>query len=524
MSSEAVREFEEIGAWNVPTSTNMLPHFELVNGRQRLYVDGRPFTALAAEIPWWDLIAGRSATQKAYDYLYPAAHEMGLNTLKVPVKWSLIESKKGVYDFSYIDHVKSMAEQFRLKLVLDWFGHYASGDGTIYRNLTGDMFAPLYVIEDDEAYPRAIDADGVAHHSAISYESDAVIDRETAAFRKLMEHIKAVDSQSHTIIMIQVENEIAVFGADRQNRKLWRDHSSTSNEIFAQRGFSDDLKYSAWRLSSNWIRRIADAGAKAYPLPLFHNFVGGKLAGWMVGGAPGEDVMTYLENCPRIMFVGLNYYANPGASADELRKTLAQYLVGRNLLAVTEMNSGPDPVAPRLTYIAVGEFGSPIVAPWALSVSYPGTPAPYVRKDGSLANGAFALRDAYSSISKALPQISYYANTDRLTVFTSNLPGQKFAHTEDVDGVKVTVKGEDNGQAILIRPTNHDLVFIGYGTEIVLQDDMFQWPTIQRIRIEKGYWTGNRWNRDGEPTYGFNQSDKSLYIGLETPQAVRVSW
>src|SRR2546430_14935223 len=39
------------------------PHFEQVNGRQNLYVDGRPFTVLAAEIPWWDLIYGRRSEE-----------------------------------------------------------------------------------------------------------------------------------------------------------------------------------------------------------------------------------------------------------------------------------------------------------------------------------------------------------------------------------------------------------------------------------------------------------------------------
>ena len=45
--------------WQVPASQNLMPHFEEANGRKVLYVDGRPFTALAVEIPWWDLIYGR---------------------------------------------------------------------------------------------------------------------------------------------------------------------------------------------------------------------------------------------------------------------------------------------------------------------------------------------------------------------------------------------------------------------------------------------------------------------------------
>src|SRR5207302_1433232 len=147
-------------------------------------VDGRPFTALAVEIPWWDLIYGRyKETATAYDSLYPAAEKIGLNALKVPIKWSMVEPEKGVYDFSYIDHIKSMAEKHHLKLVLNWFGHYASGDGTIYGNLTGELYAPMYIVEDEKTYPRAVDADSVAHHNAASYDYEPIIDREVRAFR-----------------------------------------------------------------------------------------------------------------------------------------------------------------------------------------------------------------------------------------------------------------------------------------------------------------------------------------------------
>ena len=378
---------EEI--WRVPSSRNLMPHFEQVEGRKILYVDGRPFTVLTVEIPWWDLIYGRyRKTTNAYDYLYPAAESMGLNTLKVPIKWSMVEPEQGVYDFSYVDHVKDLAQKHHLKLVLDWFGHYASGDGTIYRNLTGELFAPMYVVNDEKTYPRAIDADGIAHHNVVSYDYDAVIERETAAFRAFMEHIKKSDSQSYTIVMIQVENEIAVFGVDRHNPKLWRDHSRMSDKLFRERGFTDDLKYSGWRLSSNWIRRLTDAGVEAYPLPLFLNFVGDKLVDWMVGGAPGEDLEAYLTNCPNVSFVGVNFYVcaewladgscgrKPEGTVDEFRAALTRFRVGRNIPSITETNGGTDSVAQRLAYIAVGEFGAPLFAPWALTVSHPKSYSP----------------------------------------------------------------------------------------------------------------------------------------------------
>src|SRR5215467_8979757 len=127
--------------WDVPRSANRMPHFEMAGSRKVLYVDGKPFTALAAEIPWWDLIYGKYAeTEGAYDSLYSVAVKLGLNTLKVPIKWSMVEPEQGVYDFSYVDHAKRMAEENHLKLVLNWFGHYASSDGTIYGNLTGELY------------------------------------------------------------------------------------------------------------------------------------------------------------------------------------------------------------------------------------------------------------------------------------------------------------------------------------------------------------------------------------------------
>jgi len=537
---QAQSQFSPAGrpdVWQVPVSQNMTPHFEEANGRRVLYVDGKPFTVLAVEIPWWDLIYARyKETETAYDALYAAAEQIGLNALKVPIKWSMVEPEKGVYDFSYVDHAKTMAEKHHLRLVLNWFGHYASGDGTIYGNLTGELYAPMYIVQDEKTYPRAVDADGIAHHNAASYDYEPIVEREISAFRAFMQHIKLVDSQTHTILMIQVENEIAMFGVDRHNPKLWRDHSPAANKRFADNGFNDDLKFTAWDLSYNCIRRITDAGAEVYPLPFFHNYVGGKMADWMVGGAPGEDVETYLKNCPNISFIGINSYfcaewrsdyscgRASEATVDELREPLLRYRLSRNLPAITEINSGASPVTSRLAYIAVGEFGAPIFAPWALTVSYPESHEPYVLNDGTVANGAFALRDTYYSLSKALPQISYYAGTDKLKVFMSRLPRQRFSQTEDVNGLKVTVTGEDNGKAIVIHLSGHEFLLVGYRASVSFTDPAFQWPEMNSIRVEKIYWAGDHWNKDGEPTYGVDQSKKTLDIELDTAQAIRVSW
>lgn len=511
--------------WEVPTSEDQMPHFQKIQERRVFFVDGRPFTVLAVEIPWWGLVYGNYVqTENAYDDLYPAARAMGLNALKVPVKWSTVEPREGVYDFSYVDHVRVMAQKYHLKLILDWFGHYASGDGNIYRNLTGEMFAPYYIVRDESTYPRAVDGNGVLHHNAASYAYPAIINREMLAFRAFMKHIREIDSKTHTILMIQVENEISVFGDYPHDATMWRDRSAASDKLFTENGFTNDLEYSAWELSHNWIRPLTNAGAEMYPIPFVLNFVAGRIGVDVVGGEAGEDVATYLRECQHVAFIGLNLYAPSDISSEDLRNRLAAYNIGRNIPAVTETNSGPGPVAPRIAYIAVSDFGSPIVSPWALTVSSLSAFKPYVSNDGTLGNGAFALRDTFTSLSKALPQVSYYGGTKDIGVFMSYVPGKSFSYTKSVNGAEVTVSGVDNGQALVIHPSGNSFLIIGYRCWVNFRSSAFQWPTIKQVRVERGYFTGNEWKEDGEPDYTIDQTRQELSIQIDAPQVLRVSW
>lgn len=515
--------------WKPAVSPNPLSHFETVNGKRVFYTDGLPFTVLTAETHWDELIYGRyGETMRVYDYMYPAATAMGLNALKVPIKWSVVEPAEGVYDFSYVDHVRHMAEQHGLKLVLGWFGHYASGAGTLYSNMQGDVFAPMYIIKDTVRFPRAVDAAGEAHHDAASYDFPAIVQRETAAFRAFMEHLRRNDSK-RTVLMIQVENEVAVFGAGadytwRRMPKYWRDHSPASNRWFQQKGFKSDLEYSAWSLAANWLRPVTDAGAKAHPIPLFMNFVGGSLAEGMLGGSPGEDVATYLEHLPSLSFIGVNHYPTWGddtpapvnVPASSLRKTLDRYRIGRNIPTLTETNSDNSPLAPRFVFISVGEYGSPLFAPWALGQSCPADGEPYVQKDGMLANGAFALREAYTAIRKGGPAIAVFGGTERARVFLAEMPGDRFNQTKDVGGVAVTVSGVNNGQAIAIRPSDSEVLIAGFRCTVAVQTGG------RALKVERGAWVGVDWKQDG--AIRTEVSSGEVRFLLAEPQAVRVHW
>jgi hypothetical protein len=510
-------------------SSNPAPHFEKVQGRRVFYDGGWPALVLTVEIPWWKLVHGRyRETMRVYDHLYPAAAKMGLTALKVPVKWSMVEPQRGRYDFSYLDHVVKTARRNGLRLVIGWFGHYASGDGTIYRNLTDEVFAPMHVIEDDGTYPRAVDGDGVPHHNAASYACGDIVRDEVAAFRAFMRHMRKIDGRRRTVQMIQVENEIAQFGADRENRKQWRDHRPEADRLFRKwkyRKGTDELVFTARMLAEKWLAPLTRAGKSEYPLPQFLNYVSGLLGGRVTGGAPGEDVATHLAACPALDFIGRNLYMRPNRTVAEMRAAIREWCVAGNIPAITETNSGTDAVAPRLAFLSIGEFGAPVFAPWALNISYPGAGVPYVLEDGSLANGAFALRDAYRTLRLAPAQVAWHAATDRLLVFMSEKPGEDFRRAGSVGGIRVEARGWVGGQAIVIRTGERELLFLGYRTMLSVSTGFESWPRIKRLRVEQGeYRDGVRWVASGVPKYGINQSRKRTYLVADGPTAVRISW
>jgi hypothetical protein len=106
----------------------------------------------------------------------------------------------------------------------------------------------------------------------------------------------------------------------------------------------------------------------------------------------------------------------------------------------------------------------------------------------------------------------------------ANAPGERFTQTEDVGGFKVTVSGENDGQAIVIHPDGHEFLAVGFRTRVSWQNAASNWPEMKKLRVERVFWSRNHWERDGEAAYGVNQSDKILSVDLDSPQAIRVNW
>jgi len=81
------------------------------------------------------------------------------------------------------------------------------------------------VKKDFERFPRA-QVTGGKSIELLSPFSDANRDADARAFAALMRHIKAVDGREHTVVMVQVENEVGMRGDSR-------DRSPMANQAFA---------------------------------------------------------------------------------------------------------------------------------------------------------------------------------------------------------------------------------------------------------------------------------------------------
>jgi beta-galactosidase GanA len=218
---------------------------------------------------------------------------MHVNTVLVPVFWELIEPAEGKFDFMLVDSLISAAQVRQLKIVFLWFGTWKN---------SMSCYAPLWVKKDSEKFPRARKKDGTPVE-ILTPLSDANCNADVKAFTELMKHIKSYD-KSHTVIMIQVENEIGMIPDARDYSamaekafsspvpakliKYLTDHKGTLapelKDIWAKQGMKTggtweevfgksldtDEIFMAWYFA-RYTNKVADEGKKIYPLPMYVN-------------------------------------------------------------------------------------------------------------------------------------------------------------------------------------------------------------------------------------------------------------
>ena len=384
------------------TYSEQIPHLEKQGTATRLIVEGKPLLLISGEL--------HNSTAGGYKYMRPIWKKLAkknLNSVIATVSWELIEPVEGEYNFSLVDSVIWGAREADLKLVLIWFASWKNA---------GSVYIPSWVKKDYEKYPRARDEFGkpleiLSTFGKASAESDA------RAFAALMSHIRQVDSEQHTVVMMQVENEMGVLDNlgktpgnarrdfnDQANvaynstvpqklmdylvdnkdslypelYKVWATNgfktSGSWEEVFGKSTFRPDPKdwqfysyyteelFMAWNYA-RYIEKVAAAGKKEYPLPMFVNaWLKQPLTYWpgrYPSGGPLPQVLdVWRAAAPSIDFIAPDIYS------DEFTWVCKEFTRSGNPLFIPETRGGA--IGAARVFYAFGEHDAGCFAPFGI--------------------------------------------------------------------------------------------------------------------------------------------------------------
>jgi beta-galactosidase GanA len=284
-----------------------LPHLVHSQGKHALVVDGQPYLVLG----------GQANNSSNYPSMLPevwrAMRDLHANTLEIPVAWEQVEPAEGKFDFSWLDTLIAQARANSLRLDLLWFGTWKN---------TSPSYTPEWVKSDWKRFPRMMTREGKTHY-VMSPHSRATLEADKRAFAAMMRHLREIDPQ-HTVILVQVENEVGSYGNPR-------DFSPEANRLFAgqipaelarktgKRGtwqqvfdWNADSAFNAW-YTARYIDEIAAAGQAELDLPMYVNVVVGnpfdaKGGGGASGGADWPVLDVWKVAAPHIAIAAPDLY------------------------------------------------------------------------------------------------------------------------------------------------------------------------------------------------------------------------
>lgn len=226
-------------------------------------IDGRPTLLLGGQIH-----NSSSSSLEAIEKSFAKAAALNYNSVISPISWNQFEPVEGEFDYTLISHQIRVAERYSLKLVIIWFGAFKNAKST---------YAPSWVRADTERFPRALNQPGGQPSTAptLSVFSQNLLNADKEAFCKLMQYLKSKDKK-HTIVMLQIENEMGLLGSSR-------DFSAAAEAAWQNSGLPDDWRHNEKFMAeafAKYANEIAKAGKAIKNIPMYVN-------AWL-GPQPGQ--------------------------------------------------------------------------------------------------------------------------------------------------------------------------------------------------------------------------------------------
>jgi beta-galactosidase GanA len=292
-------------------NSHQIPHLKKQGKTAQLIVEDKPYLILGGEL------GNSSFTSLEYmEPIWPKLEAMNLNTVLAPVYWELIEPSEGNFDFKLYDKLIEKARNHDLKLIPLWFGSWKN---------SMSCYAPSWVKKDQQRFPRIKDDKGISHEILTPF-SENNLNADLKAYQALLKHVREIDENEHTIIMMQCENEIGMLPTARDyhplaNKKfqesvpaefiqylkknkenlvpefkaIWEKNgykeSGTWEEIFGEGPHTDEI-FMAWYYA-RFTNAIVEAGKEIYPLPMYVNGALNR-PGWLPGKYPSAGPLPHL--------------------------------------------------------------------------------------------------------------------------------------------------------------------------------------------------------------------------------------
>ena len=499
-----------------------MPQIIKQGGKFNLLVDGKPFILLGGQVN------NSSGWPERMKEIWPVFKTMNANTAEIPVYWETVEPRQGEFHFEAVDQIIKDARAQRLRLVLLWFATWKNGVMD---------YAPEWVKQDPVKFPRMIDAGGKPVR-VLSPHSETTMNADRAAFAALMRHLKEVDGDEHTVILVQVENEPGSLFTDR-------DHSPVANQAFEGPapaalkrggtwtqafGAEADEAFAAWHVA-RYVNEVASAGKKEYGLPLYVNVWLREAKNFMrpgeaypSGGATSNMLDVWKAATPAIDVIAPDIYVTDYVT---YREVCQSYGRPDNALLIPE--TGGFGNFARYMFYALADYSAVGFAPFGIDRISGGTvPAgiPGVAAGQSLMDLVRPMLDNYRLLAPAVDKIAEWQGTgklrsaveedqitERLLFFSRYEVLTQFGRPQaSYGGTFASGTERRTGRAMIAEIAADEFVLIGFDARVRFEPARgSKAKSAQFVWVEEGKFEGSEW----KPSRRLNGDE--TFFGVSLP-------
>jgi Domain of unknown function (DUF5597)/Beta-galactosidase len=435
------------------------------------------------------------------------------------VAWDWIEPEENKFDFKVVDGLILEARRRNLHLIFLWFGAWKDSIS---------CYAPVWVKKDQARFPRVPDKNG-SSMEVLSVFDQATLNADTKAYRALLRHLREMDGQTHTVIMMQVLNEVGFLGDSRERspaadqtfatavpaelmnylqkhrdtlvpefRKVWETAgfktSGTWEEVFGKGTATDDI-FMAW-FFGRYTGTLASAGKAEYALPTFVDagLIDPRRPG--PGRYPSGGPLPHLFDLWRAAAPAVDVYS-PDIWSGGFADWCARYALPGNPLFIPEIR-GDATTAANLFY-AVGQHKALGFSPFGVETLQAQVAEQLTRSYELLSQMAPLILESQARGSIAGVMLDPQSSTRKIvlgnyTLDVSYARGRGGPPTPSASTTsQAPAQPVDYAYGLILATAPDEYVVAGRGLSIVFSGDAPGAPHVGLARVVEGSYDGGRW-------------------------------